>query len=270
MGTMSYIVFFIINLLLNEPKSSPDEINLGDDRNKLMMFTDNNGHFLAIIKYCFVNSAPYECSRKPVYFYGKGKSFWNFYVPHAGGQYGEDHYPIFCNYSFVDPRYAFDKQPDLVYQDKKFKVVCGKRETIFEQLDEKKASEVLAEALFYRSPMAFKPYALLRDEYGNYFYVDRGRWEDNEREFRVFFGKRGNLQPLQLKNIVHDSKGDIFVTEDGELRLIVSTSQAPDCWWIEKNKRKLVYVPIEKNLLFIYNELGVYLGQRMGTPCDDL
>jgi len=28
-------------------------------------------------------------------------------------------------------------------------------------------------------------------------------------------------------------------------------------------------VPVEENLPLIYNELGVYTGARLGTPCDD-
>jgi hypothetical protein len=28
--------------------------------------------------------------------------------------------------------------------------------------------------------------------------------------------------------------------------------------------------PIEDNRVFIYTDLGVYAGQRLGTPCDDL
>ena len=41
--------------------------------------------------------------------------------------------------------------------------------------------------------------------------------------------------------------------------------------WIEGTKKKveLRVVPITENLPMIYNELGVYAGARLGTPCDD-
>lgn len=41
--------------------------------------------------------------------------------------------------------------------------------------------------------------------------------------------------------------------------------------WIEGAKKKveLKVVPIVENLPMIYNELGVYAGERLGTPCDD-
>jgi hypothetical protein len=32
---------------------------------------------------------------------------------------------------------------------------------------------------------------------------------------------------------------------------------------------ELKVVPITENLPMIYNELGVYSGARLGTPCDD-
>jgi len=37
-----------------------------------------------------------------------------------------------------------------------------------------------------------------------------------------------------------------------------------------KARTRLLAVPIEENWALIYNELGVYLGERRGTPCDDL
>ena len=43
--------------------------------------------------------------------------------------------------------------------------------------------------------------------------------------------------------------------------------------WAEKKKDlKLTLVPVDfnKNVAMIYNELGVYTGERLGTPCDDL
>ena len=36
-----------------------------------------------------------------------------------------------------------------------------------------------------------------------------------------------------------------------------------------KKKRDLTVVPIASNLNMIYNELGIYTGKNLGTPCDD-
>jgi hypothetical protein len=32
----------------------------------------------------------------------------------------------------------------------------------------------------------------------------------------------------------------------------------------------LVGLPLDDNRVLIYTDLGVYAGQRLGTPCDDL
>jgi hypothetical protein len=38
----------------------------------------------------------------------------------------------------------------------------------------------------------------------------------------------------------------------------------------KNRKQELLWLPVEKNLALIYNELGCYLGVRLGLPCDDL
>jgi hypothetical protein len=32
----------------------------------------------------------------------------------------------------------------------------------------------------------------------------------------------------------------------------------------------LISLPLDDNRVLIYTDLGVYAGQRLGTPCDDL
>jgi hypothetical protein len=45
--------------------------------------------------------------------------------------------------------------------------------------------------------------------------------------------------------------------------------EAPSTWIEKQKKTELRTVPISENLPLIYNELGVYTGVRLGTPCDD-
>ena len=33
---------------------------------------------------------------------------------------------------------------------------------------------------------------------------------------------------------------------------------------------RFLNLPLEENRIMIYTDLGVYTGQRLGTPCDDL
>ena len=148
-------------------------------------------------------------------------------------------------------------------------VACGKRHTTLTKLDKPAYKDMIAKAEFKRSPWAFKAYALARDDKGTYYYVDRGRFEDNERVFHVFVGQRGNMKEQKLKNIVHDSAGDIFATGDGDLRLVVGDK--PETEWINNDQHiKLVSVEVRDNVRMIWNDLGVYTHARYGTPCDDL
>ena len=60
----------------------------------------------------------------------------------------------------------------------------------------------------------------------------------------------------------------IFATKGGELRLVLDKHQL---LWVEhKMEKKLVALPVEDNAVLIYTELGVYAGEPLGTPCDDL
>ena len=71
-----------------------------------------------------------------------------------------------------------------------------------------------------------------------------------------------------LTYVAFDTQGDIFSTKTGELRLVSSATEGA---WIQgKTRTKLTIVPIEDNHILVYTDLGVYSGEKLGTPCDDL
>ena len=76
------------------------------------------------------------------------------------------------------------------------------------------------------------------------------------------------LSILKMTNVVSDSQGDIFTTKKGELRLVLD--QTRSVWIAGKKETALTSVPVDANRIMIYTDLGVYAGQRLGTPCDDL
>ena len=76
------------------------------------------------------------------------------------------------------------------------------------------------------------------------------------------------LSILKMTNVVSDSQGDIFTTKKGELRLVLDRDHPS--WFAGKNETALLNLPLEDNRIMIYTDLGVYAGQRLGTPCDDL
>ena len=70
-----------------------------------------------------------------------------------------------------------------------------------------------------------------------------------------------------MVNVVNDSEGDIFITRAEKLRLVLDKHETV---WLEGGKStKLVMLEAADNHVLIYNDLGVYTGQKLGTPCDD-
>jgi hypothetical protein len=173
---------------------------------------------------------------------------------------------------FIDPRFkrVIKDYRDIAksltqvsFDGKAYLLKCGERSTALTPLpaDKQKAARA---AKREPAPEPYKPYALARDDRGTYYYVDRA----GEKRFRVFSGPKGSLKKLRMTNVVSDSEGDLFATTSGDLRLLIDKKEVT---WIEPTtRRKLTLVPTEDNLPMIYTELGVYSGEKLGTPCDDL
>jgi hypothetical protein len=231
---------------------------------KTAVCTDGKGHYVVV--------APHENNGTQL-FYGDGKKFVQVAEPPFGLS-GTD---------FLDPRF-FNKTANSNFRGTDFRVYsaveldgekktcavrCGERTTPFTRVDPEKAVPLLKGGTYEPNPQKYVPYALLRDTKGNYYLVERGFAPEDEKSFRVHVGPKGSLKLQEMKDIVSDSEGQIFSTKKGDLRLVVDKAVAP--MWIEGTKKKveLRVVPITENLRMIYNELGVYAGARLGTPCDD-
>lgn len=148
-------------------------------------------------------------------------------------------------------------------------VTCGQRQVSLPMLEAAAAEQLLRAAKFAPNPHQREPHALLRDAAGTYYYVDRGRSVGEEKSFRLFVGPKGALVLQKMTNVVSDSAGDIFSTRSGDLRLLIDREKTSE--WVRSGKRTpLRLVPVAENLNVIYAELGVYAGERLGTPCDDL
>jgi hypothetical protein len=238
---------------------------LSPNRDKLVLLTDGKSHYVALV--------PFERDANSL-FYGDGKRF--FAVPiQGGGAQGRERF----NVTFSDPRYyiQFTQKSDLSMQGGKYTVTCGQSETALTVVPDAQAKPLLAAATFEPTPRKWQAYALARNSAGIYYYVDHSyidrRAEGAEakqasRNFRLFIGPKGNLKLQKMTNIVSDSEGDVFSTKTGSMRLVIGKKEPT---WIEKGKTKsLLPVPIDENLPMIYTELGVYAGERLGTPCDDL
>jgi len=191
---------------------------------------------------------------------------------------------VLSGYNFFEPRFIapthnsnFRGLDMRVYSDVELDaekgtctVRCGTRTTELKVLAPEEARKLLTAATFEPNPQKWVPHMLLRDLKGRYYLVDRGFHPSEQKSFRVFIGPRGNLKQQQMVNVIADSKGELFSTKKGDLQLLLDREQ-PSMWIVnKKQKTELRPVPIAENLALIYNELGVYAGVRLGTPCDDL
>lgn len=206
-------------------------------------------------------------------YYGDGKQFTGVEV---AGEFG--------GVNFFEPRF-FDPSANADFRGKDYRlyssvqfdsekqtcsVRCGTRQTELSLLPADSASELLTSATFLPPRKQYVAHALTRDDTGIYYYVDKGSTPKTAQQFRLFVGPKGGMKLQRMTNIVSDSQGEIFSTKNGALRFIVGP-QGKSSTWVQGTRRtELLAVPIAENWNMIWNELGVYTGERRGTPCDDL
>ncbi|CAM3501498.1 hypothetical protein [Corallococcus soli] len=227
--------------------------------------TDGKGHYTVVV--------PTTPEADGQLYYGDGKSFVQ--VPNVSSNSATQ--ADFFEPRFFNPKsnpnfrgvdYRVISRLELSEDAKTCTLSCGDRALPQQPLETDKAKELLRKSTFAPSLMKFQPYALLRDDKGTYYLVERGIGADN-KSFRIFTGQRGQVKPQKMLNVVTDSQGEIFSTQGGDLRLVVDREE-PSFWVVKSKRQKLRAVPVGDNLPFIYNELGVYTGARLGTPCDDV
>jgi hypothetical protein len=231
---------------------------------KTAVCTDGKTHYVV--------AAPDEKHSTQLY-WGDGKSFVE--VPPPGEYMSGD--------TFYDPRHVnaganpnfrgYDMRVyssvDANLEKQSCAVRCGERTVALKWVPAAQARPLLMAAKVGPTPQKWRPHVLFRDDKGVYYYVDRGFKPGEEKRFRLFKGPKGSLKEQKMTNVVADSEGEIFSTKNGSLKMIIDRKQATT--WVQAGKAtKLREVPVNENLPLVYNELGVYLGEKMGTPCDEL
>ncbi len=237
------------------PAADAEIVDVSAFRTKLKLVSDGKSHYIAFVPFGSMEQV----------FYGDGKIFYQLRV-HGGGSSGTESF----DRNFWDPRIAWGGT-GFSFRDSKYSVTCRPRETTLTLAGFDQEQAILGKAVFHKPLWKRQAYALARDNLGTYFYVDKLR-EEEGKNFRLFSGPKGAMKKLAMTNIVSDAGGDIFATKTGELRLVLNKGENKgDHLWVQgKKQNKLISLVIEDNAGVIYNELGVYAGQRLGTPCDDL
>ena len=231
-----------------------DNVDIGAAREKLRVFTDGKKHYVVLVPFDFSS---------PMFFYGDGADF---YMQRGFG--GSKNGELSFSRAFWDPRVNAGVESMFQYRNKRYTLTCSTRESEFHAVPTSEATALLGSARFHHARWKYQSYWLARDEHARYYYVDRLREPPGNNAFRLFVGPKGDLKQQKMTNVVSDSKGDIFSTKSGELRLVSSASEGK--WIAGKQRTDLTVVPIEDNHVTLYTDLGVYTGQRLGTPCDDM
>ena len=227
-------------------------VDITADRDKLIVLRTDGGHFIVI--------EPFNISSDHFYF-GDAKNLYRQRAISGGGE-GKKRF----SRRIWAPK--VNNQAYVQFKDGAWTFTCGERKTPLSEADEKESEKVLGDGTYHLALWTRVAYALSRDDHGRYYYVDRLR-EGKGKGFRLFIGQKGALKKSRLTNIVSDSEGDIFATKKGELRLVMQGGDPGNVTWIRgKKKSELIVVPLWKNRTLIYDELGVYDGQLLGTPCD--
>ena len=130
------------------------------------------------------------------------------------------------------------------------------------------------------SPRPYRPYrahALLRDEWGRYYFVERSRLEANMNDFRLWVGYRGEMKKVPVMTAARDTKGVVLVSKEAAIRLITKVTQfngyqEVGALWVERSggRKELIDVPVSDNLDVIYSQLGIYDQLYLGDVCEML
>lgn len=231
-----------------------DLVDIAPVRDKLTVLETEAGHVVVI--------EAFDTGSDHFYF-GDGKRLYR-QRTFSGSRNGDTAF----SRSFWAPRH--DHRASIQFRDGSWSIECGKRATPLVVASDKKAAAVLDKGKFYLPLWKREAYALARDDAGVYYYVDRLREARGGKGFRVFVGKKGRLKEQAMVDVTVDTEGAIFSTKKGELRLIIGAGghKGRTTWVRGKNKEELITVPVLDNLYLVYEELGVYEGQLLGTPCD--
>ncbi len=241
-----------------EPAVDPADVVDISKVERRLVFTDGKGHYIVTSKL-----------KQPdtFLFYGDGKTFHNQRVPGGGGTYDEKEGWSDVSWTFWEPRVDSGWKASFGWRDGKVTLQCDAKATEFKIVDEAESKKILETGKFFKPRWKRFIYSIARDREGTYFLVDNLREPKNAKAFKLYAGKKGEMKPLPLTNIVSDQEGDIFSTKQGDLRLVLDKGESS--WTIKGKTVKLVPLQIEPNAKVIYSELGVY-PTTLGTPCDDL
>jgi hypothetical protein len=170
--------------------------------------------------------------------------------------------------NFWEPRAKFGAEASLDVKGSQATLTCGKKKILLRNVGPGGVRRMFEAAKFYAPPFRRVPTLLARDDQGSYFLVDAARepntgHPEDKPEYRLRFGRKGALAPVELADTIADGGGLVLVTASGRL---VERGGAVE-WLTGAGRTPLTPVQVQDSATFIYGDLGAY-GQKLGTPCD--
>jgi hypothetical protein len=242
----------------SRPVDLPALVDVSKVRQHMRVFTDGEGNHLV------VTSNPAAEVLQAFTFFGTAKQLYRQPAMAASSDGSK------IGLSIYDPRITTFPGTRFETKGSSATCRCGKRSVALQPLPAAQAQQLLSGAEFRDTFWRREPHLLARDPNGIYYYVD----QLEGRAQRVFAGPRGSMKLLRMKNLVADEAGELYITADGRLRLVLDKTSGPPSFratWIRGAKRQeLTVVDVAKpaTRLLIYNELGVYSGEKLQRPCD--
>jgi hypothetical protein len=273
----------LIGLALSRPADArkkrpvvppPKRLDVSKVVDHLDVWHDGKGHYFALF-WRKVGDRRVKNPSSWVFYSAGGKTFYRQVCSNSGANKNDFHYTI------DDPRVLHRTRSSFAVRGGKGEYQCEKRKTALTMMAPDKAAALLKKARFLNVYWVRSAHVLARDDDGVYYYVDRLAAEEytsgRKRGFRIFVGMMGRMKQLRMRNMVSDPMGEVFITTDGQLKLVTEKRAMPPskAVWVArraKKKRQLTTIPLRlpKTGTLIYRDLGVYAGVKMHRPCDDL
>ncbi len=236
------------------PAWAEEPYDFAGKRPELQVATDGKGRYFAFVPYS---------SEGQALFVGDGKRLFEQRIVGASAQGGS------FDYSFWEPRAPARWQAGFGVKDGTPQLQCGKTAAPLKLLGKSEAKKLLDKAQLYKPRWRRHAHALARDDEGNYYFVDRAREPEGNKDFRLFIGTKGKMRAIKVEDAIVDEAGEIFFTSLGRLKM-KRGAQTEAEFVVGALRTSLVWLAVDRNAAFAYGELGAYAGEVLGTACDGI
>ena len=235
------------------PAWAEEPYDFGDKRPELQVATDDKGRYFA-----------FEGSREAkLFFVGDGKRFFAQRI--IGSSSNGDSF----DFSFWEPRAPARWMASFGVKDGAPQFQCGKTPIPLKRLGDKEAKKLVAKASFFQPRWRRAAHAIARDDEGNFFYVDRAREPEDNKDFRLYLGTKGKMRGVKVDDAILDEAGEVFFSGVGRLKM-KRRPQLEAEFVVGALRTSLNWLDVSRNAAFAYGELGAYAGEQLGTPCDGI